>query len=675
MTSFFNIKIGIFFILVSTVFLNAQVVITPSEYPNALRNPAKGLRWGFKNQEWSANFPNHPYVSCGKWYIGWNYLENNESDDISKIREYCDTLWKNIPNTNNKVIPRVYLYWGTGDNHWPADMATGDWNSSQFKTRVARLIKRLGEVWDNDPRIAYVEMGIYGQWGELHTPYLNDTMQQIMGDGFINAFKNKKVMAHHRENYDIVYFDKYTNFPFGIYWDSFAHPKEEFFANDIDSLNDFWKTKVIGGETAYNWGGIEEYIGNNPTETMSTKAYYNRVINYIRRCHTNHVGWVAEYDVNNPSTSTGADFIQKALGYRFVIDSVIYPKKIITNENFDVSFIVTNTGSSPFYYKWPVEISLLDSTTKEVVWKDVFPNTDIRTWNPGDDWNYSNPAVLGSGYNISPLPKKETGTFNIPSTVPSGTYIVALSILDPSGMLPSIRFATSNYLNGGRHPMGYVGVDKNISNYKLTNINFDDPQQDKSLHYIYPTPNNILITYPRGKENWVSKTSETIKWESYGSIKNINIDLSTDGGLNWTPLITNASNNDSIQINVPNIQSTKCRIRVLSTNGFVVDTSNANFTICNQTNINAKPQKNLENNIQIQNFNSTQIGYSIAQTSNIKVSVYNSLGKKITTLVNKKEDPGIYKTIFDTRKLSNGIYYYQMQSDNFTLIKRVVLFK
>jgi hypothetical protein len=37
-----------------------------------------------------------------------------------------------------------------------------------FRDRVVSLIKKLGEVWDDDPRVAFIEMGIWGLWGEHH---------------------------------------------------------------------------------------------------------------------------------------------------------------------------------------------------------------------------------------------------------------------------------------------------------------------------------------------------------------------------------------------------------------------------------------------------------------------------------------------------------------------------
>lgn len=571
---------------------NSQVVITPNEYLHALRNPLKGLRWGFKNQEWSAEFPNvkHPFISCGKWYIGWEYLEDDEADGVEKISNYCDGLWANLPSGNNKIIPRVYLSWPDNETHWPMDMTDGDYTSEQFKLRLKRLIQRLGKVWDTDPRIGYIEMGIIGDWGEQHTPKPDAQMQKLLGDEFQNAFKNKRVMTAGNIN-------QFTDYTFGIYWDSHSHQVEEFIAEGIDAHGDRWKDAVYGGEVAYNWGGVTDYVGDDPTENMTTPKYYNRVINYIRRCHTNHLGWIAEYDVDNPQTSTGADLVQKALGYRFVIEEVRYPAKVIPGENFDISFAVKNTGSSPFYYKWPVEVSLLDTGDNSVVWKEVFQKVDIRSWQPGNGWKYdhSDPSIPGIGYDTVSIYGNEMGTFNIPDTIANGKYILALSIVDPSGMLPSIKFAIENYFVGGRHPIGYIGINENVADAKLTGVSFDDLQSDRSLHYVYPTPKNITVTSPSGKDIWKAGIKKIVTWDSYGGVGRVDVDLSTDGGFTWTSLITNTDNDGNEAVNVPDIKNVVCRIRVKETGSSTADISNANFAIDCGTGIGvSKGSKNID---------------------------------------------------------------------------------
>ncbi len=101
---------------------------------------------------------------------------------------------------NVKVVPRPFIVWiepyegGVEKNtytdhpddlngwHWPSDIprevrsdddntpSTGGYFDPTFQERVKKFVAKLGEAWDNDPRVAYVEMGIVGEWGEHHDP-------------------------------------------------------------------------------------------------------------------------------------------------------------------------------------------------------------------------------------------------------------------------------------------------------------------------------------------------------------------------------------------------------------------------------------------------------------------------------------------------------------------------
>ena len=448
------------------------VVIHPVEYEYALRNPLKGFRP-------DANPPRykHNYAGVVRCYIKWNEIENYESDGIDKIKSYCNAKWAGIERYNIKVIPRVYLDWSSksGDEYWPADMATGDYSSDQFKKRLERLIQRLGQCWNNDPRVAWVQMGIIGYWGEHHHPSPSKQMQQLMGQAFREAFPDKKVLVRHP-------WVEFSEFHFGGYWDSWAHINQmETHGAGIIRVNNsdqWWKENIWEGECAYNWGGFEKQPGADPDDTLSDPVHRDFLIDTIRRLHCTALGWVANYNQNDPIVLAGAEQVQKAFGYRYLLNEVRYPAELLPGQEFSVSFKVTNVGSAPFYYNWPVEISLLDPKTRSVVWKDIFVNCDITKWLPGDKYNaktrrYEKPAIMN---NVS-------GTFMLPNDIAKGEYVVALAILDPAGMLPAVRLATINYFKGGRHPFGMAGVGVRPKQYELSTSVFDDPGEDKSLHY------------------------------------------------------------------------------------------------------------------------------------------------------------------------------------------------
>ncbi|MDD5688638.1 MAG: carbohydrate-binding protein, partial [Elusimicrobia bacterium] len=94
-----------------------------------------------------------------------------------------------------------------------------------------------------------------------------------------------------------------------------------------------------------------------------------------------------------------------------------------------------------------------------------------------------------------------------------------------------------------------------------------------------PPPPTITVTYPNGGESLTVGSQQTVTWTNGGTVGNVNIDISTDGGATWSTLVSNTANNGSQSVTVPNTPSTSCRIRVQEPDGSPTDTSNSNFTI------------------------------------------------------------------------------------------------
>ncbi len=79
-------------------------------------------------------------------------------------------------------------------------------------------------------------------------------------------------------------------------------------------------------------------------------------------------------------------------------------------------------------------------------------------------------------------------------------------------------------------------------------------------------------------------------------------------------------------------------------------------------------------------FNSfTVIRYAIPSVEgegiNVKLTVYDILGREIKTLVNKDQAPGEYEILFDAANLSSGVYFYRFQTAGFTVTKKMLLLK
>ncbi|MFA7418884.1 MAG: T9SS type A sorting domain-containing protein [Melioribacteraceae bacterium] len=71
----------------------------------------------------------------------------------------------------------------------------------------------------------------------------------------------------------------------------------------------------------------------------------------------------------------------------------------------------------------------------------------------------------------------------------------------------------------------------------------------------------------------------------------------------------------------------------------------------------------------------TSIVYELPVAQNVTISVFNSLGEKISTLVNEFKEPGRYTVEFDGSNLSSGVYFYYLEAGEYIKTKKMVLLK
>ncbi len=71
----------------------------------------------------------------------------------------------------------------------------------------------------------------------------------------------------------------------------------------------------------------------------------------------------------------------------------------------------------------------------------------------------------------------------------------------------------------------------------------------------------------------------------------------------------------------------------------------------------------------------TVIRYEIPRETFVKLAIYNLLGQKVETLVNKKQAAGSYKISWDAGNLPAGIYFYQLKTREFVQTKKCLFLK
>ena len=71
----------------------------------------------------------------------------------------------------------------------------------------------------------------------------------------------------------------------------------------------------------------------------------------------------------------------------------------------------------------------------------------------------------------------------------------------------------------------------------------------------------------------------------------------------------------------------------------------------------------------------TNIKFSIPNSSLVTLKVFTVLGEEVSTLVNKKMTAGSYSVNFNANNLTSGIYFYTLSGNNFVQTRKMLLLK
>ena len=397
--------------------------------------------------------------------------------------EFCNAKWAGVEQRNRKIIPRVYLYWPE-KMYWPADLNPGEYGSRKFLHRLGKFIAKLGQAWNRDPRVAYVETGIVGPCGEQWGPTPHFELRKVLGDSYRAAFPDKLCL--------IRYPWQWLDYSFGVFWDSWGTHKDTARMLEVlesPALADSWKTRVRGGEISYGFG---EPPGDNPNDTMAKSHHVDWIECLVRRGHWNHLGWVSYYDWKKPVAAAHGQRLQKVFGHRFVIEEVSYPARgqagsasgnqVHRPQHRLIAVLLQLAGGTEPARRAQPPACLAGDLRR----RGRSPMAARRPLEQFADWN----AALGR-YTLDdrpaqyqfPRPNPVRGRFTLPRDLRRGRYVLALAILDPAGMTPACRFAIDNYFTGGRHPIGRIGVGRELDDAELDPSRFDDMAADQSLGY------------------------------------------------------------------------------------------------------------------------------------------------------------------------------------------------
>lgn len=149
-----------------------------------------------------------------------------------------------------------------------------------------------------------------------------------------------------------------------------------------------------------------------------------------------------------------------------------------------------------------------------------------------------------------------------------------------------------------------------------------------------------------------------------------NVLKTTNAGLNWgvqnTPLTENL-----YQINFPSVNTGY----VACWSGKILKTTNGGLTFTGNINNNIPDKYLLEQNFPNPFNPQTSIRFSIPKSSFITLKVFDIKGQEVKSLIASEYTLGNYEIKLSSDDLSSGVYYYRLQSNDFTETRKMLLIK
>lgn len=282
----------------------------------------------------------------------------------SIIRIYIDypSLELGLPEyLKNKVELFKYEEFGGG--------IEPNYNNDLLINELIKFICLFGKKYDGDKRIAFIQCGLIGHWGEWHCYPKNELMptevqlERII-KSYIDNFKTTKILTR---NPKYRFLKKYN---IGFHDDSFCYstlPTRDYHfvsqlkQNDLDST---YLMNPIGGEVRPE--EQSNLISNIPTK----EDFYECIKN-------TNCSWLIiqkAFDKNNDIEYINE--LSSWLGYDFYIDNVELNNNII-------SFNLINVGIAPIYYDFDCILNIINKSKTIKIkldydLKKLVPNSSYR---------------------------------------------------------------------------------------------------------------------------------------------------------------------------------------------------------------------------------------------------------------------------------------------------------
>jgi hypothetical protein len=343
-----------------------------------------------------------------------------------------------VPDYLQALMPRGFWFDLNGTRNYAPD-----WNDPDYLVRLSALLRALGKRYDGDPRLGWVDISSYGDWGEWHLsgwPYPSSTgataittanAERIVRMN-VAAFPHKRLLMQHQtvvsdgDDHVALLYALGHDTSIGIRNDCLG---DRWFDTDMAYL---YKTYPI---VANRWKTA-------PLMTELCGGGFDAAGAQIAKFHVANIGNGNFGALNGYASSKRAQFLRDNImsGYRLALVRLRMPASLARDETFAVTSNWSNTGVTPAYEPWNVMLELRNPTTGHVVWAGK-STIDLR-------------AVMPTGRRS----RATVDRFSLGASVPAGRYAVAVAVIDPGRYLRPLALAMSGRTPDGAYPLGSISI-------------------------------------------------------------------------------------------------------------------------------------------------------------------------------------------------------------------------
>ncbi len=295
-----------------------------------------------------------------------------------------------------------------------------------------RLIRALGERYDDNPDLALVDIGSVGLWGEWHNycdPSLmpGDEARKAVIDLYYEAFPNTPLTALVDDKPNVLYANSKGHSAWrgdcwgngegpGVGWN---HHKDSYWPM-VDLMPDGWKQGTVALEPCGTFGGYPTPPGVVVDDAISWHATFVQ-----NKSHSIPAGWMPDIER-----------LVKKLGFRLTLRSVSFDDKVKSGKAVTIAMKWENLGIAPPYRDHRIALRLKDNVgqTSDAMVTEI----SIQGWLPGV-----------KNVNIS---------YKIPDEIPQGAYDLEMGIVFHNATDHTIPIANKGKTEDGWYTLGEINI-------------------------------------------------------------------------------------------------------------------------------------------------------------------------------------------------------------------------